>query len=58
MAPGMTPHPAVSDAHAASAPADSAVALTGRERKGRKVLRMRRLPVMDTHDSLTRLTGE
>jgi hypothetical protein len=50
--PGTTPHPTAIDAHAASAPADSTLAFAGRGRAGRKV-RMRRRPVMDTHDSVT-----
>ncbi|GGQ93915.1 hypothetical protein GCM10010216_65370 [Streptomyces flaveolus] len=57
--PGTTPQPVTSDAHAASAPAVSAPARAGRERPGRprrNVLRLRRLPVMVTHDSVTRIT--
>jgi hypothetical protein len=54
----MTPHPAVSDAHAARALADRAAALVGREREGRMELKVRRLPVMHMHDSLTQLTQE
>jgi hypothetical protein len=54
----MTPHPAVSDTHAARALADRAVALAGREKRGRMVLKVGRLPVMNTHDSLTPLTWE
>ncbi|GAA3541213.1 hypothetical protein GCM10022295_24100 [Streptomyces osmaniensis] len=57
VAPGMTPHPTASDAHATSAAAERAAALTGRlVILGRKVLRMRGLPVMDTHDSATQQT--
>ncbi|GAB7109165.1 hypothetical protein JCM4814A_74790 [Streptomyces phaeofaciens JCM 4814] len=61
--PGTTPHPAVSDAQAARAPAVRAVALPDlvkRRDLGRKVLprNIRRLPVMDTHDSVTSLTWE
>lgn len=58
MTPGMTPQPATSDAHAPRAAADMTVALTGRVKVGRKVLRLRRLPVMDRHASATPLTGE
>ncbi|GAA5007295.1 hypothetical protein GCM10023335_25220 [Streptomyces siamensis] len=57
VAPGMTPHPTAIDAHAASAPADSSVALRGRGRT-EELMRVRRLPVMDTHDSVTSLTFE
>ena len=58
VAPGTTPQATASDAQAARAPAESAVALTDlgkRNDRGRKVLRVdvRRLPVMDTHDSAT-----
>lgn len=57
MAPGMTPHPTASDAHATTAAAERAAALTGRlVIVGRSVLRVRRLPVMDTHDSATQQT--
>ncbi|GLX51385.1 hypothetical protein Shyhy01_43350 [Streptomyces hygroscopicus subsp. hygroscopicus] len=57
---GRTPHPAVSEAHRATAPRDRAAALPGREEaEGRgDVLRVRGLPVMDPHDSLTPLTRE
>ncbi|GHB37037.1 hypothetical protein GCM10010377_29980 [Streptomyces viridiviolaceus] len=58
--PGTIPQPTASDAHATSAPAPSAVRVV-RERPGRplrEVLRLRRLPVMYPHDSLTRLTRE
>ncbi|GHE75235.1 hypothetical protein GCM10014715_32580 [Streptomyces spiralis] len=60
VAPGTTPQPAASDAHAASAPADRrALRLpAGRVGAGRFVLRVRRLPVMHTHDSRTSLTME
>ncbi|GGN61363.1 hypothetical protein GCM10011579_027600 [Streptomyces albiflavescens] len=57
VAPGTTPHPTAIDAHAASAPADSNVALTGRGRMG-ELVRVRRLPVMDKHDSVTSPTQE
>ncbi|GGW56891.1 hypothetical protein GCM10010350_46720 [Streptomyces galilaeus] len=56
VAPGTSPHPAASDALATRAPADSAADLkdlVGRRDLGRKVLRMRCLPVMSTHDSAT-----
>ncbi|MDQ0581733.1 hypothetical protein QF030_003911 [Streptomyces rishiriensis] len=61
--PGTTPQPTASDAQAARAPAERAVALTDlvkRKDLGRKVLRVdvRRLPVMDTHHSVTSLTLE
>ncbi|GHH03209.1 hypothetical protein Srubr_69340 [Streptomyces rubradiris] len=61
VAPGTSPHAAVSDTHRATAHAARAPARTGREERegagtGRE--RVRRLPVMDTHDSLTPLTPE
>ena len=61
--PGTTPHPTASDAQAVSAPAERAAALTDLVKRtdlGRKVLRVdvRRLPVMDTHDSVTSPTRE
>jgi hypothetical protein len=59
VAPGMTPHPTASVAHAVSAPAVLAavlaVVLAGWWCAERK-MRVRRLPVMDTHDSVTSLT--
>lgn len=55
MTPGTTPQPTASDAHATSAAADSGLALAGRGRVG-EVVRVRRLPVMDTHDSPTSQT--
>ncbi|GGR61569.1 hypothetical protein GCM10010236_13240 [Streptomyces eurythermus] len=61
VAPGTSPHAAVSDAHRATAHAASTVARTGREEReeaGTGMVRVRRLPVMDTHDSLTPLTPE
>jgi hypothetical protein len=61
--PGTTPHPTAIDAHATTAPAKRALALTFVEildpvRWGRTggVVLVRRLPVMDTHDSVTSLT--
>ncbi|GAA3787948.1 hypothetical protein GCM10023083_24760 [Streptomyces phyllanthi] len=65
--PGTTPHPATSDAHAASAPADSArdlargrvllaVSRPGRVLTGREG-RVRRVPVMDMHDCATAPTA-
>jgi hypothetical protein len=63
VAPGTTPQPTASDAQAVRAPAVRAAALTDpvkRTDPGRKVLRVdvRRLPVMDTHDSVTSPTPE
>jgi hypothetical protein len=58
--PGTTPQPAASDAQAVMATAVTAVALTRRWLVGRTlltvVLKMGRLPVMDTHDSVTSQT--
>ncbi|GGR91154.1 hypothetical protein GCM10010269_32930 [Streptomyces humidus] len=61
--PGTAPHPTASDAQAATAPAERAAARTDlvkRKERGRKVLRVdvRRLPVMNTHDSVTSPTQE
>jgi hypothetical protein len=60
VAPGMAPHPAASDAHATRAPVDSRRLLPvpgeGRRRVVSNPLRVRRLPVMLTHDSVTLLT--
>ncbi|CAM5407451.1 hypothetical protein SVIOM342S_03888 [Streptomyces violaceorubidus] len=61
VAPGTTPQPAASDAHATSAPADRTPVRVARERPRRppgNVLRMGRLPVMYPHDSVTRPTRE
>lgn len=63
MTPGMAPHPTAIDAHAATAPANSTLVLTLVESlvpvrgwwTGGVVL-VRRLPVMDAHDSVTSLT--
>lgn len=63
MIPGTTPHPTAIDAHATTAPAKRALVLTffeildpvRWERTGGVVL-VRRLPVIDTHDSVTSLT--
>ncbi|GAA3865405.1 hypothetical protein GCM10023084_18150 [Streptomyces lacrimifluminis] len=52
--PGTTPQPAASAAHTVSALRDLARVDLGR--LVRKVLRVRRLPVMDMHDSVTRPT--
>lgn len=61
--PGTAPHPTAIDAHATTAPAISTLVLTFVEtlvpvRWGRTggVVLVRRLPVMDTHDSVTSLT--
>lgn len=59
----MAPHPTAIDAHAATAPTNSTLVLALAEtlvllpwgRTG-EVVRVRRLPVMDTHDSVTSLT--
>ncbi|GLW50900.1 hypothetical protein Stsp02_65610 [Streptomyces sp. NBRC 14336] len=56
--PGTTPHPAASDAAASSATALPTEARTGRVNARERVLLMPLLPVMDTHDSATRPTGE
>ncbi|GHD91494.1 hypothetical protein GCM10010508_40590 [Streptomyces naganishii JCM 4654] len=59
VAPGMTPHPAASDAQAASAQARSRrLLLAGRAEVGENVLRVRRLPVMGMHDSVTPITEQ
>ncbi|GKQ36600.1 hypothetical protein ALMP_31400 [Streptomyces sp. A012304] len=61
VAPGTIPQPTASDAQATSAPAATAFALAGlgmRMDLGRKVSRVRRLPVMYPHDSVTWLTWE
>ncbi len=51
--PGTTPHPAVRDAHTAIAPAASTPAPAERAGPGRteRTERVRRLPVMEPHDS-------
>ncbi len=60
VAPGTTPQPAESDAHAARAPAVSRCRLgpAARAGAGRDALRLSRLPVMQRHDSGTSLTRE
>ncbi|GAA0303817.1 hypothetical protein GCM10009540_23920 [Streptomyces turgidiscabies] len=51
--PGTTPHPAASAAHTASTPIEVGSDVGSLVRKE---LRVPRLPVMDTHDSVTRPT--
>ncbi|MFE1749563.1 hypothetical protein ACFW88_03235 [Streptomyces anandii] len=55
----MTPHPAASDAQAAREQARRRrLLLAGRAGAGENVLRVRRLPVMGMHDSVTPITEE